>query len=100
MGGASRQPTEARSIFESLYAVTAGYSSRETSKMRSRRSWSSSVVLYPGEGWESCATHFWYSEAPSCARALGTLNTGRTCIEDIILMPSARDAWRAAYCLP
>jgi hypothetical protein len=102
MGGDSAHPTDPSNSAELLYAVTAGISSRFKSSSRSfRMPFSPFVVSYSAEGWLSCATHFWYSLAPKLARACGTpwCRAGRICIDESILMPSAREACRSAMCL-
>mmetsp|Transcript_10451 Transcript_10451/g.29221 ORF Transcript_10451/g.29221 Transcript_10451/m.29221 type:complete len:206 (-) Transcript_10451:230-847(-) len=91
-GGAASQVTSASKALESLYAVTAGYSSREMSKRRSSRNCSWSEVLYTADACESCETQRWYSEAPRAARALGTPCWGRTFMFAIISMPLSLEA--------
>ena len=86
-GGAASQVTSKRRALESLYDVTAGYSSREMSKTRSSRIASWFAALYAVDARESWDTHRWYSEAPSAARALGTPCLGRTLRLAIISMP-------------
>ena len=69
MAGDSEHPMLASSDLLLLNAVIAGSSSRLVSNSKSLRiSFSDLVTSYAADGCESCATHFWYSEAPSAAR--------------------------------
>ena len=102
-GGGISQPTLMSRALESLYDVTAGKSSRDTSKVRSARMRFSSVTLYASEGAAPCATHFSYSDSPRRAERPGTLEMGRTVIEVIARTACARDcasAARTSPCLP